>query len=281
MEDKAIIEGAAEAVRRRPGHQAARASPPTRRSRISAASSGSAWPRSTGRAAPSSVRRRQIVAVAEKVSAVGGERIAMNPSPQDWRLSVAPMMEWTDRHCRYFHRLLTRRARLYTEMVTTGALLPWRRRRAISTSTRPSIRWRCSSAAASRTSSHAAARLAERWGYDEVNLNCGCPSERVQRGAFGACLMAEPRLVADCVAAMRDGGRAAGDRQAPDRHRPARELRLRARLRRHGRDAAAATVFIVHARNAWLKGMSPKENRELPPLRHDTVAPAEGTTSRR
>ena len=105
------------------------------------------------------------------------------------------------------------------------------------------------------------ARLAREWGYDEINLNCGCPSERVQRGAFGACLMAEPALVADCVQAMRERSRSAGDRQAPHRHRPHRELRIRARLRRHGR-RGGCDVFIVHARNAWLHGISPKENRE-------------------
>ena len=142
--------------------------------------------------------------------------------------------------------------------------------RAISTSTPASIRWRCSSAAASRTLSRACARLAQRWGYDEINLNCGCPSERVQRGAFGACLMAEPQLVADCVKAMRD----AVDLPVTVKHRIGID-----RDEDYGflRDFvgtvadAGCEVFIVHARNAWLQGLSPKENREMPPLRYDFV----------
>ena len=155
-------------------------------------------------------------------------------------------------------------------MVTTGALLHGDVPRHLDFDAE-SIRWRCSSAAASRDDLAACAQLAQRWGYDEINLNCGCPSERVQRGAFGACLMAEPPLVADCVKAMRDAVDAAGDGQAPHRHRPRRELRLRARLRRHRGRRGGCEVFIVHARNAWLKGLSPKENREMPPLRYDFV----------
>ena len=161
----------------------------------------------------------------------------MTPNP--WRLSVAPMMDWTDRHCRRFHRLLTRRTRLYTEMVTTGALLHGDvpRHLDFDAEEHPVALQLGGSEPAELA---ACARLAERWGYDEVNLNCGCPSERVQRGAFGACLMAEPELVADCVKAMRDAADAAGDGQAPHRHRPRRELRLRARLRRHGGRRPAA-----------------------------------------
>ena len=180
------------------------------------------------------------------------------------------MMDWTDRHCRFFHRLLTRRTRLYTEMVTTGALLhgdvprhlgydPVEHPVALQLGgSEPDDLARC-------------ARLAQQWGYDEVNLNCGCPSERVQRGAFGACLMGEPQLVADCVAAMR----AVVDVPVTVKHR----IGL-------GRDESygfvrdfvgtvaergGCEVFIVHARNAWLEGLSPKENREVPPVRYEVV----------
>ena len=188
----------------------------------------------------------------------------------DWRLCVAPMMDWTDRHCRYFHRLLTRRARLYTEMVTTGALLHGDVARHLDFDaveqpvalqlggSEPADLARC-------------ARLGERWGYAEINLNCGCPSERVQRGAFGACLMAEPALVADCVRAMRDAVSipvTVKHRIGIDRHESYAFVRdFVGRVAEGGCD-----VFIVHARNAWLHGVSPKENRELPPLRHEMVA---------
>jgi tRNA-dihydrouridine synthase A len=188
---------------------------------------------------------------------------ALNP----WRLSVAPMMDWTDRHCRYFHRLLTRHTRLYTEMVTTGALLHGDVPRHLDFNPQehpvalqlggsdPADLARC-------------AKLAQQWGYDEVNLNCGCPSERVQRGAFGACLMAEPQLVADCVKAMVDAV------QVPVtvKHRIGID---RVESYHFVRDfvgtvaQAGCSVFMVHARNAWLQGISPKENRELPPLRYE------------
>jgi tRNA-dihydrouridine synthase A len=188
-----------------------------------------------------------------------------------WRASVAPMMDWTDRHCRYFHRLITKRARLYTEMVTTGALLHGDVARHLDFNaeehplalqlggSEPDHLARC-------------ARLASQWGYDEVNLNCGCPSERVQRGAFGACLMAEPLLVADGVAAMRD----AVDLPVTVKHRIGID-----RIENYDfvrdfvgtvAERGGAGVFIVHARNAWLKGLSPKRNREVPPLRHDFAA---------
>ena len=180
------------------------------------------------------------------------------------------MMEWTDRHCRYFHRLLTRRARLYTEMVTTGALLHGDvpRHLDFDAAEQPVALQIGGSEPAELA---AAARLGERWGYAEINLNCGCPSERVQRGSFGACLMAEPALVADCVKAMRD----AVSLPVTVKHRIGID-----RLESYDfvRDFVGAVagggceVFIVHARNAWLKGMSPKENRELPPLRHEVVA---------
>ncbi len=194
--------------------------------------------------------------------------------PADWRLSVAPMMDWTDRHCRYFHRLLSRRARLYTEMVTTGALLHGDvpRHLDFDPAEQPVALQLGGSEPAELA---AAARLGERWGYAEINLNCGCPSERVQRGSFGACLMAEPQLVADCVKAMRDAVAV----PVTVKHRIGID-----RLESYdfvrdfvGTVAAAGgcEVFIVHARNAWLQGLSPKENRELPPLRYETVRAAE------
>ncbi|MBS0449164.1 MAG: tRNA dihydrouridine(20/20a) synthase DusA [Proteobacteria bacterium] len=193
----------------------------------------------------------------------------VHSAPSPWRLSIAPMMDWTDRHCRYFHRLLTRRTLLYTEMVTTGALLHGDvpRHLDFNAEEHPVALQLGGSEPADLA---ACAKLAERWGYDEVNLNCGCPSERVQRGAFGACLMAEPALVADCVKAMRD----AVALPVTVKHRIGLD-----RDEDYGfvRDfvgqvaAAGCEVFIVHARNAWLKGLSPKENREIPPLRHEVA----------
>ncbi len=179
------------------------------------------------------------------------------------------MMDWTDRHCRVFHRLITRHTRLYTEMVTTGALLHGDQGRHLDFDavehplalqlggSEPEDLARC-------------ARLAERWGYDEVNLNCGCPSPRVQRGAFGACLMGEAQLVADCVKAMRDATalpvtvkhRIGIDRQ--ESYEFVRDFVATVA-------AAGCEVFIVHARNAWLDGLSPKDNREIPPLRYEIV----------
>jgi tRNA-dihydrouridine synthase A len=177
------------------------------------------------------------------------------------------MMDWTDRYCRRFHRLLSQHALLYTEMVTTGALIHGDQARHLDFDacehpvalqlggSEPADLARC-------------ARLGERWGYDEINLNCGCPSERVQRGAFGACLMAEPELVRDLVKAMVD----VVSVPVTVKHR----IGL-------GRDESysmvrdfvgtvaqgGASVFIVHARNAWLEGLSPRENREKPPLRYE------------
>ena len=188
-----------------------------------------------------------------------------------WRLSVAPMMDWTDRHCRYFHRLISRRTRLYTEMVTTGALLHGDvpRHLDFNVEEHPLALQIGGSEPADLAR---AARLAKQWGYDEINLNCGCPSERVQRGAFGACLMAEPTLVRDSVAAMRDV--VGSDLAVTVKHRIGID-----RIESYDfvRDFigtvadAGCEVFIVHARNAWLQGLSPKENRELPPLRHELV----------
>ncbi len=179
------------------------------------------------------------------------------------------MMDWTDRHCRVFHRLITRRTRLYTEMVTTGALRHGdvARHLDFDASEHPLALQLGGSEPAELAH---CARLAAQCGYDEINLNCGCPSERVQRGAFGACLMAEAPLVADCVKAMRD----AAALPVTVKHRIGID---RGENYPFVRDfvgtvaAAGCEVFIVHARNAWLKGLSPKENRELPPLRHDFV----------
>jgi tRNA-dihydrouridine synthase A len=180
------------------------------------------------------------------------------------------MMEWTDRHCRYFHRLLSPRARLYTEMVTTGALLHGDVARHLDfNGEEHPVALQLGGSDPRELAG--CARLAQRWGYDEVNLNCGCPSPRVQRGAFGACLMAEPHLVRDCVSAMRD----AVSLPVTVKHRIGID-----RGEEYGfvRDFVGivgdggCNVFIVHARNAWLDGLSPKRNREVPPLRHDTVA---------
>jgi len=185
------------------------------------------------------------------------------------RLSVAPMMDWTDRHCRFFHRLLTRRTRLYTEMVTTGALLHGDVPRHLDFNEQEHpIALQLGGSEPGDLAQ--AARLAQQWGYDEINLNCGCPSPRVQRGAFGACLMAEPATVADGVKAMRD----AVSLPVTVKHRIGLD---RCESYDFVRDfvgwvsQAGCDTFIVHARNAWLQGLSPKENREIPPLRYEWV----------
>ena len=181
------------------------------------------------------------------------------------------MLDWTDRHCRYFHRLLSSEARLYTEMLTTGAIIHGGMHRFLDFDefehpvalqlggSEPADLAEC-------------AKLARQWGYDEVNLNCGCPSERVQRGAFGACLMNEASLVADCVKAMIDA--VDGDPKLPItvKHRIGIDQIESYDFVRDfvGTVAdAGCQVFIVHARNAWLDGLSPKENREIPPLRYE------------
>jgi tRNA-dihydrouridine synthase A len=179
------------------------------------------------------------------------------------------MMDWTDRHCRYFHRLLSRHALLYTEMMTTGALVHGDvpRHLDFNAEEHPVALQLGGSDAVELAH---CAKLGEQWGYDEINLNCGCPSERVQRGSFGACLMAEPQLVADCVKAMVDVV------QVPVtvKHRIGID---QGESYEFVRDfvgtvsQAGCRVFLVHARNAWLKGLSPKENREVPPLRYDYV----------
>lgn len=179
------------------------------------------------------------------------------------------MMEWTDRHCRYFHRLLTRRALIYTEMLTTGAVLHGDRARrlAFDPAEHPVA---VQLGGADPRALAACARIVADFGYDEVNLNVGCPSDRVQEGRFGACLMAEPQLVGDCVAAMKASVsipvtvkcRIGIDDQDP-------ELALESLAQ--AVEAAGVDALVVHARKAWLSGLSPKENREIPPLEYDRV----------
>jgi tRNA-dihydrouridine synthase A len=187
----------------------------------------------------------------------------------EYRFCVAPMMEWTDRHCRAFHRLLSRRARLYTEMVTANAILHGPRERLIGFDPREqpvAIQLGgCEPAALAE-----AAKIAEDFGYVEINLNVGCPSDRVKSGAFGACLMREPDLVADCVAAMKRAVEVPVTvkcRLGVDDQEPREALfTLAARV-----TAADVDALFVHARMAWLKGLSPKENREIPPLDYALV----------
>ncbi|GAB3307583.1 tRNA-dihydrouridine(20/20a) synthase DusA [Haliea atlantica] len=193
----------------------------------------------------------------------------MSSTAHSHRFCTAPLMDWSDRHCRYFWRLLTRRARLYTEMVTTGALIHGDRERFLRYAaaeqpvalqiggSEPADLARC-------------ARWAEDWGYREINLNCGCPSDRVQSGQFGACLMAEPQRVAAGVRAMRD----ACDIPVTVKHRLGiDDMESYQQLLDFVAPSAEAgcDTFIVHARKAWLQGLSPKENREIPPLNYDWV----------
>ena len=179
------------------------------------------------------------------------------------------MMDWTDKHCRYFHRLLSRHALLYTEMVTTGALVHGDvpRHLRFNAEEHPVALQLGGSEPADLAH---CAKLGEQWGYDEINLNCGCPSERVQRGSFGACLMAEPQLVADCVKAMAD----VVNVPVTVKHRIGIDKNESYDFVRDFVGAvsqAGCNTFIVHARSAWLKGLSPKENREVPPLRYEFV----------
>jgi tRNA-dihydrouridine synthase A len=185
------------------------------------------------------------------------------------RLCVAPMMDWTDRHCRYFLRLISKHAYLYTEMITTGAILHGDAERALRF--HPQERPLALQLGGSDPGDLAAcARIAAQYGYDEINLNVGCPSDRVQTGRFGACLMAEPELVAECVTAMREV--------------TALPVTVKTRIGIDDHDsyeflcafvtkvaAAGCVTFIVHARKAWLHGLSPKENREVPPLHYEVV----------
>ncbi|MFJ3483791.1 tRNA dihydrouridine(20/20a) synthase DusA [Pseudomonas sp. NPDC090202] len=197
-------------------------------------------------------------------------RTARQPAELSRRFSVAPMMDWTDRHCRFFLRLLSKNALLYTEMVTTGALLHGDSERFLrhDQSEHPLALQLGGSNPADLA---AAARLAQAAGYDEVNLNVGCPSDRVQNNMIGAVLMGHPQLVADCVKAMRDA--------------VSIPVTVKHRIGINGRDSyeqlcefvgtvrdAGCTSFTVHARIAILEGLSPKENREIPPLRYDVAA---------
>lgn len=185
------------------------------------------------------------------------------------RFSVAPMMDWTDRHCRVFHRLLTRRARLYTEMLTAGAVIHGDRLELLGfdASEHPVALQLGGSDPCDLAT---AAKIGEEFGYDEINLNVGCPSDRVKNGRFGACLMAEPALVADCVKSMK--------------HAVGIPVTVKCRIGIDDQDveealdtlsrgiiAAGADALIVHARKAWLNGLSPKENRDIPPLNYDRV----------
>lgn len=192
------------------------------------------------------------------------------PIAESHRFCVAPMMDYTDRHCRYLMRLLTRRSRLYTEMVTSAALVRGtdpERFLAFHTDEHPIALQLGGSDPAQLAQ---AARMAEDWGYDEVNLNVGCPSDRVTSGRFGACLMAEPDLVADCVKAMRDAvgipvtvkTRIGIDDLDTDQHLDTFVATVA---------AAGCDTFIIHARKAWLQGLSPKQNREIPPLNYPRV----------
>ncbi|MEW8222912.1 MAG: tRNA dihydrouridine(20/20a) synthase DusA [Candidatus Thiodiazotropha taylori] len=187
----------------------------------------------------------------------------------DRRLSIAPMLDWTDRYCRYFLRLISSHVLLYTEMVTTGAILHGNRARFLDFD--PSEHPVALQLGGSEPEALAqCAKLGETWGYDEINLNVGCPSDRVQSGRFGACLMLTPELVADCVKAMRD--------------QVTIDVTVKHRIGVDDQDSyqalcdfvgkvseAGCETFIVHARKAWLQGLSPKENREIPPLHYETV----------
>ncbi len=189
--------------------------------------------------------------------------------PLAFRLTVAPMMDWTDRHCRYFHRLLSPHARLYTEMVTSAALVRGGQVRLLEHS-HEEHPVALQLGGSDPVELAQAARLGAAAGYDEINLNVGCPSDRVQSGSFGACLMREPALVGDCVRAMRDSvsvpvtvkcriGVDDQDAYADLQHFTETMI------------AAGVDILVVHARKAWLQGLSPKENREIPPLDYERV----------
>ncbi|TDR30899.1 tRNA dihydrouridine(20/20a) synthase DusA [Hydromonas duriensis] len=185
------------------------------------------------------------------------------------RFSIAPMLDWTDRHCRYFHRLLSKNVLLYTEMVNVNAIIHGDTARHLDfdASEHPLALQVGGSDVRALAQ---CAKIAEQWGYDEININCGCPSERVQSGAFGACLMAEPFLVADAVKAMRD----ACSIDVTVKHRIGLDKNEDYGFVRDFIGAvseAGCATFVVHARNAWLKGLSPKENRDIPPLRYEVV----------
>ena len=186
-----------------------------------------------------------------------------------WRFCVAPMLDWTDRHCRFFLRQMSRHTRLYTEMINTGAIVHGARARFLrfNPAEHPvALQFGGSELDEIRQ----AAELAAHYGYDEINLNCGCPSDRVQEGRFGACMMKEPDHVAAAVRTMR----AATDLPVTVKHRIGVDDSEDYPFMRHFVETVAAAgceVFIVHARKAWLKGLSPKENREIPPLKYELV----------
>lgn len=191
------------------------------------------------------------------------------PKPPRHTFAVAPLMDWTDRHCRAFHRALTKEALLYTEMVTSRAIIHGDREKLLGYSqVEHPVALQIGGSEPSELA--ACAKIAQDWGYDEVNLNCGCPSERVQSGSFGACLMREPQLVADCMQAMAEA--------------VTLPVTVKCRIGVDDQDEEAALfalieacakarvkTFIVHARKAWLKGLSPKENRDIPPLNYPLV----------
>jgi tRNA-dihydrouridine synthase A len=187
----------------------------------------------------------------------------------DRRFSVAPMMDWTDRHCRVFHRLLTRRTLLYSEMITTGAVIHGDRARLLASDPAEQPVALQLGGCDPRALAECAA-IGEGFGFAEINLNVGCPSDRVQEGRFGACLMAEPALVGDCVAAMKAKVhvpvtvkcRIGIDDQDPDEALEALTAAV---------EGASVDALIVHARKAWLEGLSPRENREVPPLDYGRV----------
>jgi tRNA-dihydrouridine synthase A len=197
--------------------------------------------------------------------------MSSNPSPVAAArgFSVAPMMDWTDRHCRFLHRLLTRRALIYTEMITTGAIIHGDRARLLGYDPAEHPVALQLGGCEPRALAECA-RIGAELGYDEINLNVGCPSDRVQEGRFGACLMAEPALVGDCVAAMKAAVaipvtvkcRIGIDQQDPEQSLDAFASAV---------GEARVDALIVHARKAWLKGLSPRENRDVPPLDYDRV----------
>lgn len=205
------------------------------------------------------------LAVMAKKSDKGG----MSLTAESIRFSVAPMMDWTDRHDRYFLRLMSRRARLYTEMVTANAVRFGDRDKLLDFNAEEHpLALQLGGSAPEALAE--AARIGEDWGYDEINLNVGCPSDRVQSGQFGACLMQEPDLVAECMAAMRDAVAipvTVKSRIGVDEQDPQEALFTLVEKCK----AAGVTHFIVHARKAWLEGLSPKENRDIPPLDYELV----------
>jgi len=201
------------------------------------------------------------------LEAIENKQITNKLSPH--RFSVAPMLDWTDRHCRYFHRMLSQHTLLYSEMVTTGAIIHGNRQQHLQFN-REEHPLALQLGGSCPADLAICAKIGEDYGYDEINLNVGCPSDRVQNGRFGACLMAEPALVAECVATMQQAVNI--------------PVTVKSRIGIDDQDsypelvnfvgtvaAAGCRTFIIHARKAWLSGLSPKQNREIPPLRYDVV----------